>query len=130
MWCAVVGWAADVGADAAMNRAVDHGPRVHGRPAEGGNPRSNPGLRSWIERLGTPTRDQVAADASGRLDADTTAHVVRTRRDGGGHAGGGGARRRLAGARLLSSSLLTQNVHSAPITQQAEKLSFARAERK
>jgi hypothetical protein len=26
--------------------------------------------------------------------------------------------------------LLTQNVHSAPITQQAEKLSFARAERK
>jgi hypothetical protein len=27
-------------------------------------------------------------------------------------------------------SLLTQNMHSAPITQQAEKLSFARAERK
>jgi hypothetical protein len=27
-------------------------------------------------------------------------------------------------------SVLTQNVHSAPITQQAEKLSFARAERK
>jgi hypothetical protein len=26
--------------------------------------------------------------------------------------------------------LLTQNMHSAPITQQAEKLSFARAERK
>jgi hypothetical protein len=28
------------------------------------------------------------------------------------------------------NQLLTQNVHSAPITQQAEKLSFARAERK
>jgi hypothetical protein len=27
-------------------------------------------------------------------------------------------------------ALLTQNMHSAPITQQAEKLSFARAERK
>jgi hypothetical protein len=26
--------------------------------------------------------------------------------------------------------VLTQNMHSAPITQQAEKLSFARAERK
>jgi hypothetical protein len=30
---------------------------------------------------------------------------------------------------LSRSSLLTQNVHSAPITQQAEKLSFARAGR-
>jgi hypothetical protein len=30
---------------------------------------------------------------------------------------------------LRLSVLLTQNVHSAPITQQAEKLSFARAER-
>jgi hypothetical protein len=30
----------------------------------------------------------------------------------------------------VPKSVLTQNVHSAPITQQAEKLSFARAERK
>jgi hypothetical protein len=85
------------GAVAGVDRAVDHGPRVHGRSAEGGNPRSNPGLRSWIERLGTPARNQVAADASGRLDADPTARVVCTRRDGGGHAGGGGARWRLTG---------------------------------
>jgi hypothetical protein len=31
---------------------------------------------------------------------------------------------------LYAYMLLTQNVHSAPITQQAEKLSFARAEKK
>jgi hypothetical protein len=49
------------GADAGVDRAVDHGPRVHGRPAEGGNPRSNLGLRSRIERLGTPAREGTAA---------------------------------------------------------------------
>jgi hypothetical protein len=38
----------------------------------------------------------------------------------------GGYQDRLLGGPLV----LTQNVHSAPITQQAEKLSFARAERK
>jgi hypothetical protein len=34
----VVGWAADVSADVAMNRAVDHGPRVDNRSPKGLHP--------------------------------------------------------------------------------------------
>jgi hypothetical protein len=44
----------DRAADAGVDRAVDHGPRVHGRPAEGGNPRSNLGRQFHDGRLGWP----------------------------------------------------------------------------
>jgi hypothetical protein len=42
-WICVVDRAMDgwCGAHAGVDRAVDHGPRVHGRPAEGVTPRFN-----------------------------------------------------------------------------------------
>jgi hypothetical protein len=51
------------GAHAGVDRAVDHGPRVHGRPAEGVTPRLNLGRPLWIGRPGTHVSGAVAGTA-------------------------------------------------------------------
>jgi hypothetical protein len=48
-------------ADVAVDRAVDHGPRVHGGPGPRGIPRSDQGRPPAIGRLGWPASGQAAA---------------------------------------------------------------------
>jgi hypothetical protein len=78
-----------------------------GGPPQGGN--------SNREVVPHRARDGGGRDPNGSGSDDGSSNHGANRRDGGGGNRGG--------------RVLTQNVHSAPITQQAEKLSFARAEK-